>query len=72
MTLIEDEATDAMRRVSGIDPGGSRRNVTTRGVALSHLVGRHFTMGLTHRGGLRVEILSEGVIRVGDEIEEEA
>lgn len=97
VTLIESEAIDALRRDYGIelDPGDSRRNIVTRGVALNHLIGREFRAGqvrvrgirlcepcahleeltrqgvlrgLVHRGGLRGEIVTEGVIRVGDEI----
>lgn len=47
ITFIEAEALDAIERESGIDldPGGHRRNVTTRDVALNHLVGREFTVG---------------------------
>jgi MOSC domain-containing protein YiiM len=46
-TLIEAEAIEAL----GCDydvrigPGESRRNITTRGVALNHLVGRTFQVG---------------------------
>lgn len=44
LTLIEAEAIE---RESGIDlaPGEHRRNVTTRGVALNHLVGERFRVG---------------------------
>ena len=98
ITLIEVEALEALVRDYRIqlDPGESRRNVATRGVALNHLVGRRFRIGdvrlrglrlcepcshmerlsgkpvrsgLVHRGGLRAEILTEGVIRVGDPVE---
>jgi MOSC domain-containing protein YiiM len=98
ITLIEFEALEALERDYRIqlDPGESRRNVATRGVALNHLVGRRFRIGdvrlrglrlcepcshmerlsgkpvrsgLVHRGGLRAEILTEGVIRVGDPVE---
>jgi MOSC domain-containing protein YiiM len=78
-----------------LDPGLSRRNIVTRGVALNHLVEKEFTIGavllrgtrlcepclhmeklaakgaargLIHRGGLRAEILSDGLIRIGNEI----
>ncbi len=97
-TLIESEALEALRRDYGVElpPGASRRNITTRGVALNHLVGREFQIGavrlrgirlcepcahmqkltrpgvmrgLAHRGGLNAEILTDGVIRVGDVIE---
>jgi MOSC domain-containing protein YiiM len=98
ITLIETEALEALERDYGIaiDPAESRRNVSTRDVALNHLVGRTFRVGeatvrglrlcepcghmerlcgkrvrpgLVHRGGLRAEILTGGVIRVGDPIE---
>lgn len=46
-TLIEAEAVEALERdyEVQIGPGESRRNVTTRGVALNHLVGRTFRVG---------------------------
>lgn len=46
-TLIEAEALDALERdyEVQIGPGESRRNITTRGVALNHLVGRTFKIG---------------------------
>ena len=54
VTLIEAESVDALGREAGIllAPGASRRNVTTRGVPLNHLVGRQFRVG---------EVLLEGV-----------
>jgi MOSC domain-containing protein YiiM len=47
VTLIEVEAIEALKRDDGIaiDPGASRRNIVTRGVALNHLVGREFKVG---------------------------
>lgn len=98
LTLIEEETLEALARDDGIAlaPGESRRNITTRGVALNHLVQREFIVGevrvrglrlcdpcghlerlsqpgvrkaLIHRGGLRCQILTEGMIRVGDVIE---
>jgi MOSC domain-containing protein YiiM len=98
LTLIEQEALDAAARDYGIslEPGQSRRNIVTVGVALNHLVGKEFMVGpvrvrgmrlnepcghlasltrrgvikaLTHRGGLRADILEGGVIRVGDAIQ---
>ena len=98
VTLIEIEAIEALARdyQVEIDPGDSRRNIVTRGVALNHLVGRDFRVGevtlrgirlcepcshlakltsqrvfagLIHRGGLRAQILTEGIIRPGDTIE---
>jgi len=98
VTLIEEEALEAIARESKLElPAASaRRNLTTRGVALNHLVGKTFQVGevtlvgirlcepcehmeqlsgvagvrtaLVHRGGLRAEIVTGGVIRVGDEI----
>lgn len=48
---------------------------TARGLRLcepcSHmekLAGKHIRAGLVHRGGLRAQILTEGWIRVGDEV----
>lgn len=47
VTLIEAEALAALARDHGIDlpPGASRRNITTEGIALNHLVGRTFQVG---------------------------
>jgi MOSC domain-containing protein YiiM len=47
ITLIEREALDAVEADYGIDlaPGVHRRNVTTEGVALNHLVGERFAVG---------------------------
>jgi MOSC domain-containing protein YiiM len=98
LTLVEGEALDAIVREADVhlDPGAHRRNLTTRGVALNHLVGERFRVGevlcrgdrlcepcshlaaltveealpaLVHRGGLRVDILESGAIRVGDAVE---
>jgi len=46
-TLIEIETLDAILRDHKITvlPGESRRNLTTRGVPLNHLVGREFNVG---------------------------
>jgi MOSC domain-containing protein YiiM len=97
LTLIEEEAIEAVRRDYGIDlaPGATRRNVVTRGVALNHLVGQTFLVGqvevvgvrlaepcahleavtangvrraFVHRGGLRGEVVSGGLVRVGDTV----
>jgi MOSC domain-containing protein YiiM len=98
LTLIEQEAIDAIEREAGIelDPGEHRRNIVTQDTALNHLVGKQFRVGdavcrgdrlcepcgylqritgeevldaLAHRGGLRADILENGTIRPGDEIE---
>ncbi len=47
VTLIEAETLEALRRDHGIDlaPEESRRNLTTAGVPLNHLVGREFRIG---------------------------
>lgn len=47
VTLIEAETIEAIRRDHGIDlyPHETRRNLTTRGVPLNHLVGKHFRVG---------------------------
>jgi MOSC domain-containing protein YiiM len=97
LTLIESEALAALARDYGVElaPGASRRNITTAGVALNHLVGHEFSVGavrlrglrlcepclhleevtglkvregLVHRGGLRCQVLSEGLIKVGDAV----
>jgi MOSC domain-containing protein YiiM len=94
LTLIEAEAIEALRRDYKVqlDAGEARRNIVTRGVPLSHLVGREFLIGevrirgirlcepcehlqeltgkellrgLHHRGGLRAQILTEGIIQAG-------
>lgn len=47
VTLIESESVEALERDHGIplEPGATRRNVTTRGVPLNHLVNRTFRVG---------------------------
>jgi len=47
VTLFEEEALECIRRDHGIvmAPEEHRRNVTTRGVPLNHLVGRRFRLG---------------------------
>lgn len=99
LTLIEAEAIEALKTEMQMElpPGGTRRNLVTRGVPLNHLVGKEFRVGavrlrgvklcepckhleeltqpgvmagLIHRGGLRAEILSEGLLQVGDIIAE--
>ena len=55
LTLIEAEAIEAIEHESGIDISFAdhRRNVTTRDVALNHLVGEQFRVG---------EVVCEGVM----------
>jgi MOSC domain-containing protein YiiM len=98
VSLIEQEAIDAVRHEHGLDvsQGRSRRNLVTQGVHLAELIGRRCRIGtalfrgcrpcapcrylqrlagpgtfeaLAGRGGLRAEILEEGIIAVGDSIE---
>ena len=47
VTLIEIEVLEAIARDRGIElaPGEHRRNLTTRGVPLGHLVGQYFRVG---------------------------
>ena len=47
LTLIEAEAIEGLAEDTGIElaPGESRRQVTTRGVALNDLVGKRFRVG---------------------------
>ena len=47
ITLIEDEAVEAILREHGIDlrDGRSRRNIVTRGASLKDLMGRKFRIG---------------------------
>jgi len=47
VTLIEAEAIEALARELKIQlaPGASRRNITTRGAPLAHLVGVRFRVG---------------------------
>jgi MOSC domain-containing protein YiiM len=47
ITLFEAETLEALQRDHGIELTASehRRNVTTRGVPLNHLVGRRFRVG---------------------------
>lgn len=47
ITLIETETLEALRRDHQTDllPGEHRRNLTTEGVPLNHLVGRRFRVG---------------------------
>lgn len=47
VTLIEQETLDALARDHGVElaPHEHRRNLTSRGVALNHLVGRYFAVG---------------------------
>lgn len=56
VTLIEAEVLEALAHETGIAlaPGASRRNITTRGVALNDLVGKEFSVGAATLRGLRL------------------
>ena len=56
VTLIEEEALEAIARESKIElpAADARRNLTTRGVALNHLVGRKFRVGAATLAGIRL------------------
>ena len=47
VTLIEIEAIEGLKREYEVqlDPGESRRNIVTRGIALNHLVEQEFRIG---------------------------
>ena len=93
LTLVEAEVVEDV----GLPPGGTRRQLTVRGVRLNALVGKRFRVGevecygvelcepcthleamtrrgiireLTHRAGVNADILTDGVIRIGDEVAE--
>jgi hypothetical protein len=93
LTLIAAEVLDELAADGAVlDFAGSRRNVLTRGIDLTALIGRTFRIGdvlcegrrqcepcshlerlsgpgvlrpLIHRGGLRVDVRSDGEIRLG-------
>lgn len=56
ITLIEQEALDALQREYDISLTSveARRNVTTQGVPLNHLVGRQFKVGSVILQGIRL------------------
>ena len=56
LTLVEREAVTAIEREAGIElePGEHRRNLTTEGVALNHLVGERFRVGAVVCRGVRL------------------
>ena len=47
LTLVEAEALERLAAEDGIqlEPGATRRNVTTRGISLNDLVGKTFSVG---------------------------
>jgi MOSC domain-containing protein YiiM len=58
VTLIEFETLEALARDHGIElaPHEHRRNLTTRGVPLNHLVGRYFRVGECVLHGERLNV----------------
>jgi MOSC domain-containing protein YiiM len=56
LTLIEAEVLELLRDSLGISlqPGETRRNLTTRGIALNALVGRRFRIGAVLCEGMRL------------------
>ena len=73
VTLIEVEAIEALKRDYKIElePGQTRRNITTQGVALNHLVDREFKIGAVTLRGTRLcdpcshleKLTHQGVLR---------
>ena len=58
ITLIETETLEALARDHGlvVGPHEHRRNLTTRGVPVSHLVGRYFRVGTCVLYGGRLNV----------------
>jgi MOSC domain-containing protein YiiM len=55
LTLIESEVlADLAARDLAVPPGGTRRNLTTSGVALNDLVGHRFRVGVVECVGVRL------------------
>jgi len=55
LTLIEGEVMDDLAAHGlGLEPGATRRNVTTRGVRLNELVGRRLRVGEVECVGIRL------------------
>jgi MOSC domain-containing protein YiiM len=75
ITLIEQEALDALEREYqiSVSPSEARRNVTTEGVPLNHLVGKQFKVGDVVLQGIRLcepcghleKMLARGKIQEG-------
>ena len=59
-TLIEIEVLEALARDRGIElaPDEHRRNLTTHGVPLNHLVGQYFRIGQCVLYGGRLNVLA--------------
>ncbi|HQR06584.1 MAG TPA: MOSC domain-containing protein [Gemmatales bacterium] len=75
ITLIEQEALDALEREYqiSVSPSEARRNVTTEGVPLNHLVGKQFKVGNVVLQGIRLcepcghleKLLARGKVQEG-------
>ena len=50
LTLVEEEVVEDV----GLPPGGTRRQVTVRGVRLNELIGRHFRVGAVECYGVEI------------------
>ena len=66
VTLFEQEALDALKRDHGIDfaPADHRRNITTGGVPLTHLVGRQFRIGATLVEATRLSVPCQRLVEL--------
>jgi MOSC domain-containing protein YiiM len=66
VTLFEEEALECIRRDHGIEllPEEHRRNVTTRGVPLTHLVGRRFRLGPCLLEATRLSIPCRHIVEI--------
>jgi MOSC domain-containing protein YiiM len=56
LTLVEAESLKLLAELHGIqlEPGETRRNLTTRGIALNDLVDKHFWIGEVLARGIRL------------------
>jgi MOSC domain-containing protein YiiM len=68
-TLIEVEVLEALARDRGIQlaPNEHRRNLTTRGVPLNHLVGQYFRVGDCVLYGGRLNVPCPGHLRTSED-----
>jgi len=56
LTLVEAESLERLAAEDGIklEPGATRRNVTTRGISLNDLVGKTFSVGAVMARGIEL------------------
>ena len=65
LTLVEAEEVESV----GLGAGQTRRQLTVRGVRLNDLVGKRFRVGEVEcYGVIYADLLTDGVIRIGDEV----